>query len=237
MPANPPLLFDTHSLSARRVRDVAFAQALEQAARERLEDFRRGFERPLLLRHPALPATTPEGEVRLDAERLCFADGSFDLVLSLGSLHWVNDVPGALVQLHRALKPDGLLLALFPGGESLHELRSCLSEAEIECEGGVSPRVSPMIDVRDGGALLQRAGCGLPVSDSETVTLSYENPFALLRELRRIGEANALLARIRRFTRRATLLRACELYAERHTDGEGRVTATLEVITLTGWKI
>ena len=170
-----------------------------------------------------------------DEEFLPFAPGTFDLALSCLSLHWVNDLPGALLQLRHALKPDGLLLISLLGGDTLHELRRALLEAEAETAGGASPRVSPFADVREAGALLQRAGFALPVIDSDTVTVSYPDALALMRDLRGMGEANALSERRRCFSRRDVLLRAAERYQALFADGAGRVPATFRLVTLTAW--
>ncbi len=171
-----------------------------------------------------------------DEEYLPFAPASFDLVLSVGSLHWVNDVPGTLAQIHRILKPGGLFLASLPGGETLRELRQSFERAELAISGGISPRISPFIDVKDAGSLLQRAGFTLPVTDSDTLTLSYEHPLKLLQDLRGMGETNALLASTRHFTTRSLLFAALEDYRKHFSTPEGRVTATIDLITLTGWK-
>jgi NADH dehydrogenase [ubiquinone] 1 alpha subcomplex assembly factor 5 len=173
--------------------------------------------------------------VQADEEALPFADGSFDLIVSGLSLQLVNDLPGALVQARRALKPDGLLLAAMLGGGTLAELRTALLLAEEEVEGGASPRVAPFADVRDLGALLQRAQFALPVVDADTVAVTYAHPIALMRELRAMGAANALHARRRVSLRRATLMRALEVYVERFGLPDGRVPATFEIMTLTGW--
>ncbi len=170
-----------------------------------------------------------------DEEQLPFAAGSFDLALSLLSLHWVNDLPGCLLQLRQALKPDGLLLAALFGGETLHELRSALLEAESEVEGGASPRVSPFVDLRDAAGLLQRAGFALPVADLDRITVTYPNALALMRDLRGMGEANAVAERRRGLSRRATLLRAAALYEARFAGRDDRLPATFDVIYLTGW--
>lgn len=177
----------------------------------------------------------PAPAVVCDEEFLPFAPGSLDLVVSNLSLHWVNDLPGLLVQVRRALKPDGLFLAALLGGETLRELRDALAEAEIEGEGGLSPRVSPMADVRDCGALLQRAGFALPVVDSDTLTVSYENPLNLMRDLRGMGETNAVHERRKTVARRATLLDAASRYMAGHADEEGRIPATFQIIWLTAW--
>ena len=170
-----------------------------------------------------------------DEEMLPFGAGAFDLVMSNLTLHWVNDLPGALVQVCRALKPDGLFLASMLGGETLNELRQALAEAEIGEEEGLSPRVSPMADVRDAGGLLQRAGFALPVADSDTLTVIYPEPMKLMADLRGMGEANALIESRKGFTRRQTLLAAAARYRELFADEKGHVPATFQVITLTGW--
>jgi SAM-dependent methyltransferase len=171
-----------------------------------------------------------------DEEALPFAPESVDLVVSNLNLHWTNDLPGALVQINHALKPDGLLLAAMFGGETLKELRNCLIEAESTEEGGASPRVSPFADVRDAGALLQRAGFALPVVDIDTITVTYADPWRLLADLRGMGETNATIARRRSFLRRSTLAKAMALYSERHTGSDGRTTASFQVLTLTAWR-
>ena len=183
----------------------------------------------------ALLAGAAGPRVAADPELLPFAEASFDLVVSNLALHWAGDLPGALVQLRRALKPDGLLLAALLGGQTLVELRTVLFEAELAEEGGVSPRVSPAVELGDAAALLQRAGFALPVADSETITVSYPDLLALLRDLRGMGETNALTARRRGGLRRATLAHAAQLYAERFGDEEGRIPATFEVLFLCGW--
>lgn len=184
---------------------------------------------------PAMLGTASGLRVAADEEWLPFAEGAFDLIVSCLSLHWVNDLPGALLQARRALKPDGLFLAAILGGDTLRELRQALMQAEIEATGGASPRLSPFADVRDAGALLQRAGFALPVVDSETLTVSYASPLALLHELRGMGETNAVLARRRTFTARRTLMTALARYEREFAGPDGRVPATFQVITMTGW--
>jgi len=173
--------------------------------------------------------------VTADEEFLPFAPASFDLVLSNLSLHWVNDLPGALAQIRRTLKPGGLLLAAMLGGDTLKELRHALAGAEIALEGGLSPRVSPFADVRDAGDLLARAGLIGAVADSETITVSYGNPMALLADLRGMGETNAVIESRKGFTSRATIMRAMTDYQEIFVDDDGRLPATFQVIYLTGW--
>lgn len=170
-----------------------------------------------------------------DEEILPFADGSFDLVISSLSLHMVNDLPGTLVQIRRALKPDGLFLAAVLGGGTLNELRTAFAVAEDEVDGGVSPRVAPFADVRDYGGLLQRAGFALPVTDSDIVQVSYETPLGLMNELRAMGASNTLIERRRAPMKRGLLLRAAELYTERFPAENERVAATFEMVYLTGW--
>jgi NADH dehydrogenase [ubiquinone] 1 alpha subcomplex assembly factor 5 len=173
--------------------------------------------------------------VQADEEALPFADASLDLVVSGLALQFVNDLPGTLVQVRRALRPDGLLLAAMLGGATLHELRTAFLLAEEEVEGGASPRVAPFADVRDLGSLLQRAGFALPVVDADAVTVTYADPLALMHELRAMGATNVLLARRRTPLRRTTLARAVAIYAERFGLANGRVPATFEIMTLTGW--
>lgn len=177
----------------------------------------------------------PAPRLVADAEALPFAAQSFDLVLSTLDLHWVNDLPGALLQLRHVLKPDGLLLMSLLGRETLGELRRALLDAELAEEGGAGPRVSPFADLRDLGHLLQRAGFALPVVDSDTIEVTYPDALALMRELRAMGETNAVTERRRGFTRRATLVRASAIYAEMFGRADGRIPATFQIITLTAW--
>jgi SAM-dependent methyltransferase len=170
-----------------------------------------------------------------DEEALPFADNTLDLVVSGLSLQVVNDLPGVLVQVQRALKPDGLFLAALLGGDTLTELRQSFAVAESELEGGVSPRVAPFADVRDLGALLQRAGFALPVTDVDRITVRYATPLRLLRDLRRMGAANPLVERRRVPLRRTTLMRAMEVYAARFADPDGKVRASFDIIWLLGW--
>lgn len=170
-----------------------------------------------------------------DEEFLPFGGNRFDLVIALLNLHWINDLPGALIQIRQALKPDGLFLGAMFGGATLSELRQCWLAAEAELEGGASPRVSPMAETLDGAALLQRAGFALPVADNEKLTVTYADAFRLMRDLRGMGETNATAGRRRSFTRRATLFRMAELYQQRFAGPDGRIPATFEIVMLTGW--
>jgi len=171
----------------------------------------------------------------LESEPLPLAPESLDLAVSALALQFVNDLPGVLAQIRRALKPDGLLLAAMTGGDTLTELRQSFAAAEAECEGGVSPRVAPSADLREIGALLQRAGFALPVTDVDRVVVRYDSAFALMADLRRMGATNILVERRRTPTRRATLLRMAQIYGERFADPDGRIRATFDVIWLSGW--
>jgi SAM-dependent methyltransferase len=195
--------------------------------------------RPGLLVRMA-PLAEPAGDSSLlrllgDEESLPLAPECFDLVVSALCLQNLNDLPGALVQLRRVLKPDGLFLGCLLGGKSLHELRTALAVAETEIYGGISPRVAPFADVRDMGGLLQRAGFALPVADSEPITVRYATMFDLMADLRAMGATNALAARLRKPSTRGFFLRAANIYAERFADPDGRVRATFEMIFLSGW--
>ncbi|WP_334174414.1 methyltransferase domain-containing protein [Pseudoxanthobacter sp.] len=180
-------------------------------------------------------AAGPGAEMVVDDEALPFAAESLDLVVSTLSLQAVNDLPGALVQIRRMLRPDGLLLATLPGGDTLAELRDSLISAESELTGGASPRVAPFADLRTLAGLLQRAGFALPVADTDRFTVRYDHMFALIADLRAAGATNVLVDRSRRPLSRAVLARAAEIYAERHADADGRIRATVEMISLSGW--
>ena len=173
--------------------------------------------------------------VAADEEVLPFRDGTLDLVVSALALQFVNDLPGTLVQIRRILKPDGLFVAALLGGETLTELRQSFAAAESEAEGGVSPRVAPFADLRELGALLQRAGFALPVTDVDRLIVRYDSVFGLMHDLRRMGATNALMARRRTPLRHATLTRMAEIYAQRFADADGRVRATFEIVWLSGW--
>jgi len=168
-------------------------------------------------------------------EELSVAPQSLDLALSALAFQFVNDLPGLLVQIRRALRPDGLLLAAMIGGDTLTELRQSFAAAEAECEGGVSPRVAPFADLRDVGGLLQRAGFALPVTDVDRIVVRYANVFGLMQDLRRMGATNVLAERRRSPMRRATMLRMAEIYGERFADEDGRIRATFDIIWLSGW--
>jgi SAM-dependent methyltransferase len=259
-----PTIFDRKLLRARQRRARALGpetfliDRVADELGERLAAVLRTFERAADLGTPTAAArqvladsgkvgmivsASPEGaprnaaslDVAADEEALPFADGSLDLVVSALALQFVNDLPGTLVQIRRALKPDGLLLAALIGGDTLSELREAFAAAESEIEGGVSPRVAPFADIRELGALLQRAGFALPVVDSDRLTVRYKTVFALMRDLRRMGATNVLAQRRRAPLKRATLQRMTEIYAERFADADGRLRATFEIAWLSGW--
>lgn len=248
--AGPPILFD-RALRRRRAARHADAESFlhgeaVRLAAESLMDVTRNFERAAVWGDPAgrLAEALPPGKIGAitypaaddDAEASPFDGAGFDLVISLLDLHAANDPAGALIQARRALAPDGLFLGLMFGADTLKELRTALSDAEIETTGGLSPRIFPFADVRDAGGLLQRAGFALPVADATALTVRYRDPLRLLADLRLAGESNVLTARLKRFTRRATLMRALEIYRERFADPDGRVRATFSMLTLTGWR-
>ncbi len=256
--SGPPLIFDQALADARRRRALGLAvagadflyRAVAADMAERLAAVKRRFAvaaeigSPL----PVLAATAQVdrivrldriGETRPDvvgdAELLPLAPESLDLAVSVLTLHAANDLPGALAQIRRALKPDGLLLAALLGGDTLTELRQALASAEAELTGGASPRVAPFTDVRTAGALMQRAGFALPVADQDRHTVRYQSALHLMRDLRAMGLTNVLIERDRRPLRRAVLVRTVEIYGERFADSDGRVRATFEVISLSGW--
>ncbi|MGR3377513.1 methyltransferase domain-containing protein [Salipiger abyssi] len=224
---------------ARAARDPALF--LQEAAREEVQDrlfvVNRTFTAPAVVTgFPQIwESALPGAKIVADDEVLALDEGAHDLVVHAMALHWANDPVGQLVQCRRALSADGLLLTLCFGGETLHELRAALGQAEVEVTGGLSPRIAPMGEIRDLGALLQRAGLALPVADSFTLTASYDSALHLMRDLRAMGETNALTGRLRHPTRRAVMLRAAELYADAFAGSDGRVPASFEIVTLTGW--
>lgn len=181
------------------------------------------------------PDTAGWTTIKLDNERLPVEGGSVDLAVSALALQWIDDLPGALVQIRRALAPDGLFLGCMIGGRSLQELRAVFATAEADLSGGASPRVAPFADLRDLGALLQRAGFALSVTDIDTVVVRYADIFALMRDLRAMGATNVLHQRSRTFLRRDILLRAADLYARDFADPDGRIRATFEIVWMSGW--
>ena len=246
---------------AMRFADFDFlVKEMTERVAERLADIRRSFERTLVLgcHTGQVTAGLPRAQLgdvvqadlspdmveqardarpalALDEERLPFGFDCFDLVIAVGNLHWVNDLPGTLIQIRYALKPDGLLLAAMPGGRTLHELRACLAEAEAQVNEVTVPRVAPFIDVPDAGDLLRRTGYALPVADIDTLTVTYAHPLKLLQDLRGMAEGNALIESARQPLRRSTLAEACRLYQERYADGRGRIPATFQLLMLAAW--
>lgn len=239
-----PPLTDRAALTRNRRRALAAAEPAlflhaEAVAElhERLADIKRKFTAPAVIAGIAEPwvAALPDAKVVADTGTLALDEGAHDLVVHAMALHWADDPVGQLVQCRRALAPDGLFLGFTLGGRTLTELRAALATAEAEVTGGLAPRVLPMGEIRDLGGLLQRAQFQMPVADGLLRSVSYATPLHLMRDLRAMGEANAMAARLRSPTRRTVLLRAAELYAERHATEDGRVTASFEIICLTGW--
>jgi SAM-dependent methyltransferase len=211
-------------------RDGAFAQALARSpARARIGALIETDLSAAMLRRPA------NLRVRMDEEQLAFGDASLDLVVSSLALHWVNDLPGCLIQIRRALKPDGLFMAAVLGGETLHELRTVLMQAEAETMGGAAARISPALDAREALGLMQRAGFQFPVTDVDRVKVRHPHPLKLLTELRAMGETSAFSDRTGPGLNRRTLARAFEVYQHEFADPDGRTTATFDIVTLTGW--
>lgn len=262
MQSSPPILFDRSLLRKRRARrsaDFARADFLHREAAasvaESLSYITRAFPTIVelgaqggLLRavlegragttcYLACDAIAEPGlAVVVDEEKLPFAENSVDAVVSVLALQWVNDLPGTLAQIHRMLKPDGLFIAVVPGGETLRELRATFAAVESARTGGIHPRVAPFIDVRDAGALLQRAGFALPVADSDTLTITYPHLVGLMADLRGAAQTNMLQQQVQHFTPRGFFADAAAHYAEQYKNAEGELTATVELITLTGWK-
>jgi len=248
-PTVAPVLFDRGLLLARQSRALRLGPAtflLDRVAEdveERLHAVLREFADVAdiwtpgeLLRKPSRDRFKSIEHIDLsEPESLPLQPGSIDLAVSALAFQFVNDLPGVLAQIRRALKPDGLLLAAMIGGDTLTELRQSFAAAEAELEGGASPRVAPFADLRDIGSLLQRAGLALPVTDVDRIVVRYDSAFALMADLRRMGATNILIERRRAPTRRATMLRMAQIYGERFADPDGRIRATFDVIWLSGW--
>ncbi len=250
-PPSPPVLFDRALLAVRQQR-AAQAGTVPFLLDRVAEDMAERLNAVLRDLHHAADVGTPGDQVRGalsvrvrelarvdlpvdESEAVRLSPDTLDLAVSGLAFQFVNDLPGLMVQIRRALKPDGLLLAATIGGETLTELRQAFAMAEAECEGGISPRVAPFADLRDIGALLQRAGFALPVTDVDRVVVRYGDAFALMHDLRRMGATNVLTARRRTPLRRATLLRMAQIYHERFTDPDGRIRATFDIVWLSGW--
>ena len=235
----PPRLTDRAALTRNRLRaDAMFLQAAAaDDVHERLIEVNRTFTAPVVVTGfpDAWSEWMPSATVIQDDETLDLEEGAHDLVIHALSLHWADDPIGQLVQCRRALKPDGLLIATSFAGQTLHELRSVLAEAEVAQTGGLSPRILPMGEIRDLGGLLQRAGFALPVADTTPLTVTYDTPIHLMRDLRAMGEGNAMDQRQRAPTQRKIFAQAMQRYVETFAMDDGRVPATFEIATLTGW--
>ncbi|MFD1511647.1 methyltransferase domain-containing protein [Lacimonas salitolerans] len=238
-----PRLTDRTALTRNRARALARGPEmfLHRAAADELQDrlamVKRTFTKPAIV--TGFPDfwrnLWPDARIVPDDEVLALDEGAHDLVMHAMALHWANDPVGQVIQCRRALRPDGLFLSVAFGGQTLANLRTALAEAEAQVTGGLSPRVVPMAEIRDMGALLQRAGLALPVADSVPLRVSYADTLALMRDLRAMGENNAQVARLRHLARRDMLLRAAAVHAELARDGTGRITELFELVVLTGW--
>ncbi|MTI01411.1 methyltransferase domain-containing protein [Roseibium sp. RKSG952] len=239
--SNAPSLFDRKSLAMHRARVREDALFLHEAAideiKDRLSLVNKTFTAPAIVSPFAdiWSDIIPDARIIRDDEVLDLQAGSHDLVIHAMALHWANDPVGQLIQCNRALQPDGLMLVICLGGETLHELRASLGQAEVEVTGGLSPRVAPMAELRDLGGLLQRAGFALPVADKLPLTAQYRDIWHLMRDLRAMGENNALTGRLRHPTHRAVFSKAQEIYRSHFPAPDGRLSATFELICLTGW--
>lgn len=241
--SDTPRLTDRSALRRNRARAMRSGPAtfLHEAALDEVQDrlamVNRTFTNPAIVTgFPELWAPHfPNAQIVADEEVLDMQPGAHDLVVHAMSLHWANDPVGQVIQCRRALRSDGLFLGVSFGGRTLAELRTALAEAESQVTGGLSPRVVPMAEIRDMGALLQRAGLALPVADSQKLTVSYGDSFALMRDLRAMGEGNALQARLRQPTRRSVLLRAAEIMNDLAANDDGRIAEIFELVVLTGW--
>ena len=250
-PPTPPIVFDLALLRQRQTRaaragaETFLLDRVVEELDERLRAVVREFQNAADLGSPGEGALARLAAVAKQARHVDWPTGerealpltanSLDLVISALALQFVNDLPGVLAQVRRALLPDGYFLAATVGGDTLTELRQSFADAEVALDGGLSPRVIPMLDLRDAGALLQRAGFALPVTDVDRVTVRYDNMFALMRDLRRMGATNMLAMRRRAPLRRTTLMRAAEVYAERFADADGRIRATFDIVWMAGW--
>ncbi|QFT64879.1 methyltransferase domain-containing protein [Roseivivax sp. THAF30] len=240
--AETPTLTDRTALNLHRARAAPEpALFLHEAAADDVQDRLMAVNRSFTSTAIVTPypevwaARWPDARIVADGDVLDLEEDAHDLVIHGLALHWADDPVGQIIQCRRALKPDGLFLGVAFGGRTLAELRQALGQAEIEETGGLSPRVAPMADIRDLGALLQRAGLAMPVADAVPLQVSYGSPLHLMQDLRKMGETNALHDRLRRFTRRQVLMRAAEIYAEAHGGTDGRILSTFELVTLTGW--
>ena len=239
--SNPPSLFDRSIIRKRRARAQDDALFLHRAALDEVQDrlsmVNKAFTAPAIVTpFPQVWADTlPNAAIVEDDDVLALTPGAHDLIIHAMALHSANDPVGQLIQCHRALQSDGLLLVICLGGETLNELRAALSEAEVAVSGGISPRVAPMAELRDLGGLLQRAGLALPVADSVPLTAEYRDIWHLMRDLRAMAETNAMSARLKHATRRSLFEQAQRIYGTHFSTPSGRLKATYELICLTGW--
>lgn len=238
---NAPQMTDRKALMRNRARaDLDQGLFLHEAALEEVQDrltlVNRAFTKvAIVCPFPDLwRRVAPGADIISDEDVLELEQGAYDLVVHAMCLHWANDPVGQVIQCRRALRPDGFFLCVSIGGQTLHELRAALAEAEAQISGGLSPRVAPMAEIRDLGGILQRAGLALPVADAAALTVTYETPWNLMRDLRAMGEANALAGRLRRPTGRKLMMRAVDIYTTAFMK-DGRIPATFELIFLTGW--
>lgn len=239
--ATAPSLFDRATLTRRRARATDEALFLHRAAVDEVQDRLSLVNRPFTA--PAIVTPFPQiwqgvlqdAVIVADEDTLPLTEGAHDVVIHAMALHWANDPVGQLIQCRRALKRDGLMLAVCLGGETLHQLRAALGQAEIEVTGGLSPRIAPMGELRDLGGLLQRAGLSLPVADAIPLTAEYRDLVHLMHDLRAMGETNVLSNRLKTPTRRSVFNRAQQIYSDHFATPEGRLPATFELICLTGW--
>ncbi len=248
-----PQIFDRQVLKARRARLTQFMQqdnfvaaTMMEMATEQLGFIARPFNNALIVSANVPPQfaaqqchkydigfnSTAASTLNLETPEL--SENTYDLIVVVGGLNWINDLPGCLIQLRRALQPDGFFLGVFVGGDTLQELRNCLMLAEGEILGGAAARVNPMIDVRDAGALLQRAGFAMPVADVDHAHVRYANPLKLISELRQFGESAAFVDKAPPL-RRDVLARMCEMYQEKHSGADSKISATLDIISISGW--
>ena len=239
--STPPALTDRAALRRNRARMRPDAMFLHQIAvdevQDRIASVNKSFTKPAVVTgNPDFWTNRLANTQHVkDTDALTLAPATYDLVIHAMSLHWANDPVGQLIQSRHAMQPDGFFLAACFGGQTLHELRSCFAQAEVEISGGLSPRIAPMAELRDLGALLQRAGFALPVADSQSLTVEYRDIWHLMQDLRDMGESNALMTRLRRPSRRAIFDKAARLYKAHFSTPEGKITATFELIFLTGW--
>ena len=238
----PPILFNRAMLKFHRNRTNKNAWFIHDKAiveiKERLSEIKRDFKKIAII---GFRAESWALDLNLDAtcinddEIINFKENKYDLIIHAMGMHWSNDLLGQLIQMNRALVPDGLIISIFFGGQTLSELRVACAYAESAVSNGISPRIAPMGEIRDLGGLLQRAGFSLPVVDTDLISVVYENPMKLMFDLRGMGEQQAINNCLKKFTNRNVFSRAAEIYKERYANGDGTVTATFEIFFLAAW--